>query len=82
MEAAHRCWRAATMAELMVIGAVISRPAVATGRQPLSDPYRSGGGGDTRFPAFDEGDWSCITASPISLTRRTPPYCFETWQRR
>ena len=39
--------------------------------------------GDTRFPAFDEGDWSCIERESHQLDEKNPhPYCFETWQRR
>ncbi|MDX7758431.1 type 3 dihydrofolate reductase [Aeromonas hydrophila] len=39
--------------------------------------------GDTRFPAFDEGDWSCIEREPHQSDEKNPhPYCFETWQRR
>ncbi|MDL5382914.1 type 3 dihydrofolate reductase [Aeromonas hydrophila] len=39
--------------------------------------------GDTRFPAFDEGDWSCIECEPHQPDEKNPhSYCFETWQRR
>lgn len=39
--------------------------------------------GDTRFPAFDEGDWSCIERESHQPDEKNPhPYCFETWQRR
>ncbi|WP_323899258.1 type 3 dihydrofolate reductase [Aeromonas hydrophila] len=39
--------------------------------------------GDTRFPAFDEGDWSCIEREPHQPDEKNPhSYCFETWQRR
>lgn len=39
--------------------------------------------GDTRFPAFDENDWSCIEREPHQSDEKNPhPYCFETWQRR
>ncbi|MFM4844695.1 type 3 dihydrofolate reductase [Aeromonas caviae] len=39
--------------------------------------------GDTRFPAFDEGDWSCIERELHQPDEKNPhPYCFETWQRR
>ncbi|WP_429071376.1 type 3 dihydrofolate reductase [Aeromonas dhakensis] len=39
--------------------------------------------GDTRFPAFDEGDWSCIERESHQLDEKNPhPYRFETWQRR
>ncbi|MFM5598589.1 type 3 dihydrofolate reductase [Aeromonas veronii] len=39
--------------------------------------------GDTRFPAFDEGDWSCIERESHQPDEKNPHfYCFETWQRR
>ena len=39
--------------------------------------------GDTRFPAFDEGDWSCIERESHQPDEKNPhSYCFETWQRR
>jgi dihydrofolate reductase len=39
--------------------------------------------GDTRFPAFDEGDWSCIERELHQPDEKNPHlYCFETWQRR
>ncbi|WP_323951197.1 type 3 dihydrofolate reductase [Aeromonas caviae] len=39
--------------------------------------------GDTRFPAFDENDWSCIERESHHPDEKNPhPYCFETWQRR
>ncbi len=39
--------------------------------------------GDTRFPAFDENDWSCIERELHQPDEKNPhPYCFETWQRR
>ncbi|MBL0508837.1 MULTISPECIES: type 3 dihydrofolate reductase [Aeromonas] len=39
--------------------------------------------GDTRFPAFDEGDWSCIERELHQPDEKNlHPYCFETWQRR
>ncbi|MGL6549449.1 type 3 dihydrofolate reductase [Aeromonas hydrophila] len=39
--------------------------------------------GDTRFPAFDEGDWLCIEREPHQPDEKNPhSYCFETWQRR
>ncbi|MFM4819150.1 type 3 dihydrofolate reductase [Aeromonas hydrophila] len=39
--------------------------------------------GDTCFPAFDEGDWSCIEREPHQPDEKNPhTYCFETWQRR
>ncbi|QSR42330.1 type 3 dihydrofolate reductase [Aeromonas dhakensis] len=39
--------------------------------------------GDTRFPAFDEGGWSCIERESHQPDEKNPhPYCFETWQRR
>ncbi len=39
--------------------------------------------GDTRFPAFDENDWSCIEREPHQSDEKNPhSYCFETWQRR
>ncbi len=39
--------------------------------------------GDTRFPAFDEGDWSCIERESHQPDEKNPhPYRFETWQRR
>lgn len=39
--------------------------------------------GDTRFPAFDEGDWSCIKRESHQPDEKNPhPYRFETWQRR
>ncbi|WP_421159670.1 type 3 dihydrofolate reductase [Aeromonas dhakensis] len=39
--------------------------------------------GDTRFPAFDEGDWSCIERESHQPDEKNPhPYHFETWQRR
>ncbi|EZH80314.1 type 3 dihydrofolate reductase [Aeromonas hydrophila] len=39
--------------------------------------------GDTRFPAFDENDWSCIECESHQPDEKNPhSYCFETWQRR
>ncbi|MEV3821011.1 type 3 dihydrofolate reductase [Aeromonas dhakensis] len=39
--------------------------------------------GDTCFPAFDEGDWSCIERESHQPDEKNPhPYRFETWQRR
>lgn len=39
--------------------------------------------GDTRFPVFDEGDWSCIERESHQPDEKNPhPYRFETWQRR
>ena len=39
--------------------------------------------GDTRFPAFDEGDWVRTESDPHQPDEKNPhPYCFETWQRR
>ena len=39
--------------------------------------------GDTRFPAFDEGEWHCVEREPHEADEKNPhPYCFETWQRR
>lgn len=39
--------------------------------------------GDTRFPAFDENDWSCIERESHQPDEKNPhSYCFETWQRR
>ncbi|MDM5131514.1 type 3 dihydrofolate reductase [Aeromonas piscicola] len=39
--------------------------------------------GDTRFPAFEEGEWHCVEREPHEPDEQNPhPYCFETWQRR
>jgi dihydrofolate reductase len=39
--------------------------------------------GDTRFPAFEEGEWHCVERDPHEPDEQNPhPYCFETWQRR
>lgn len=39
--------------------------------------------GDTRFPAFDEGDWSCIERESHQPDEKNPhSYRFETWRRR
>jgi dihydrofolate reductase len=39
--------------------------------------------GDTRFPAFDDGQWQRIASEPHPADEKNPhPYCFETWQRR
>ena len=39
--------------------------------------------GDTRFPAFDEGEWHCVEREPHEADEKNShPYCFETWQRR
>ena len=39
--------------------------------------------GDTRFPAFDEGEWHWLNASLMRADEKNShPYCFETWQRR
>ncbi|MFM5500807.1 type 3 dihydrofolate reductase [Aeromonas veronii] len=39
--------------------------------------------GDTRFPAFDDGQWQRIECDSHSADEKNPcPYSFETWQRR
>lgn len=39
--------------------------------------------GDTRFPAFDEGEWQCLEREAHPADEKNPhPYRFETWQRR
>ncbi|OEC41006.1 type 3 dihydrofolate reductase [Aeromonas sp. DNP9] len=39
--------------------------------------------GDTRFPAFDDGQWQRIECESHSADEKNPhPYSFETWQRR
>ncbi|WP_446891672.1 type 3 dihydrofolate reductase [Aeromonas veronii] len=39
--------------------------------------------GDTRFPAFDDGQWQRIACESHSADEKNPhPYSFETWQRR
>lgn len=39
--------------------------------------------GDTRFPAFDEGQWQLVESEPHAADEKNPhPYRFETWQRR
>lgn len=39
--------------------------------------------GDTRFPAFDDGQWQRIDCESHPADEKNPhPYRFETWQRR
>ncbi|EKP0307590.1 type 3 dihydrofolate reductase [Aeromonas veronii] len=39
--------------------------------------------GDTRFPAFDDGQWQRIACESHPADEKNPhPYRFETWQRR
>ena len=39
--------------------------------------------GDTRFPAFDDGQWQRIDCESHPADEKNPhPYSFETWQRR
>ncbi|MFU1505310.1 type 3 dihydrofolate reductase [Aeromonas veronii] len=39
--------------------------------------------GDTRFPAFDDGQWQRIECESHPADEKNPhPYSFETWQRR
>ena len=39
--------------------------------------------GDTRFPAFDDGQWQRIDSESHPADEKNPhPYSFETWQRR
>ncbi|HHQ4599848.1 type 3 dihydrofolate reductase [Aeromonas veronii] len=39
--------------------------------------------GDTRFPAFDDGQWQRVDCESHSADEKNPhPYSFETWQRR
>ncbi|MCX4044266.1 type 3 dihydrofolate reductase [Aeromonas veronii] len=39
--------------------------------------------GDTRFPAFDDGQWQRIECDSHPADEKNPcPYSFETWQRR
>ncbi|WP_368175646.1 type 3 dihydrofolate reductase [Aeromonas sp. R5-4] len=39
--------------------------------------------GDTRFPAFDDGQWQRIECESRPADEKNPhPYSFETWQRR
>ncbi|MGU5653897.1 type 3 dihydrofolate reductase [Aeromonas allosaccharophila] len=39
--------------------------------------------GDTRFPAFDDGQWQRIDCESHPADENNPhPYRFETWQRR
>ena len=39
--------------------------------------------GDTRFPAFDDGQWQRIDCESHPADDKNPhPYRFETWQRR
>lgn len=38
--------------------------------------------GDTRFPAFDDGQWQRIDCESHTADEKNPhPYRFETWQR-
>ncbi|MFM5654538.1 type 3 dihydrofolate reductase [Aeromonas veronii] len=39
--------------------------------------------GDTRFPAFDDGQWQPVDCESHPADEKNPhPYSFETWQRR
>lgn len=39
--------------------------------------------GDTRFPAFDDGQWQRVDCESHPADERNPhPYSFETWLRR
>lgn len=39
--------------------------------------------GDTRFPAFDDGQWLRIDSESHPADEKNPhSYCFESWQRR
>ena len=39
--------------------------------------------GDTRFPAFDDGQWQRVECESHPADEKNPhPYSFETWQRR
>ncbi|MFQ1932293.1 type 3 dihydrofolate reductase [Aeromonas veronii] len=39
--------------------------------------------GDTRFPAFDDGQWQLVDCESHPADEKNPsPYSFETWQRR
>lgn len=39
--------------------------------------------GDTRFPAFDDGQWQRVDCESHSADEKNPhPYSFEIWQRR
>ncbi|QWL57080.1 type 3 dihydrofolate reductase [Aeromonas jandaei] len=39
--------------------------------------------GDTRFPAFDDGQWQRIDCESHSADEKNPhPYSFETWLRK
>ncbi|MEN3802481.1 type 3 dihydrofolate reductase [Aeromonas veronii] len=39
--------------------------------------------GDTRFPAFDDGQWQRVDCESHPADDKNPhPYSFETWQRR
>ena len=39
--------------------------------------------GDTRFPAFDDGQWQRVDCESHSADEKNPhPHSFETWQRR
>ena len=39
--------------------------------------------GDTRFPAFDDGEWQRIACESHPADEKNPhPYSFETWLRR
>ncbi len=39
--------------------------------------------GDTRFPAFDDGQWQCVDCESHPADEKNPhPYSFETWLRR
>jgi dihydrofolate reductase len=39
--------------------------------------------GDTRFPAFDDGQWQRIDSESHPADEKNPhPYSFEIWQRR
>ncbi|MEL3927543.1 type 3 dihydrofolate reductase [Aeromonas enteropelogenes] len=38
--------------------------------------------GDTRFPAFDDGQWQLVESEAYPADEKNPhPYRFETWQR-
>ncbi len=39
--------------------------------------------GDTRFPAFDDGQWQSVDCESHPADEKNPhPHSFETWQRR
>ncbi|QXB27875.1 type 3 dihydrofolate reductase [Aeromonas sp. FDAARGOS 1405] len=84
VEAALALLASSTVEELMVIGGghLYTEMLPSADRLYLTQIDLSVEG-DTRFPAFDDGQWLRIDCESHPADEKNPhPYRFETWQRR